>query len=138
MSSVQRSIIPLIASISGASADVPSDPYEVPKGVGVGGFQVWTTLGTGGNFAGGTVGAVLEATNQPNATDDGPLSSATWTTIAGGELPAASAAASAYLGDGNLTVDLSPYRWIRLRPFHTGSPVSIIVQGAGKFDYWKG
>lgn len=138
MSSVQRSIIPLAASISGASADVPSSAYEVPKGVSTGGFQVWTALGTGGNFAGGTVGAVIEATNQPNSDDTGPSSSATWTTIAGGELPAAAAATSAYLGDGNFVVDLSPYRWIRLRPFHTGSPVNIAINAQGKFDYWKG
>lgn len=138
MSSMQRSTFTLTASVDDTSTPVPSDAYEVPKGVGVGGVFVVTALDTGGDFDGGTVGAIIQATNQANATDDAPASGASWETIGGGTLTPAEAATAAYLGDGNLTVDLSPCRWIRLLPVVGGTPVNIALSAYGKFDYWKG
>lgn len=138
MSSTQRSIFLLSASVSALSVAVPSDAYETPKGANTGGVQVAISLGTGGNYAGGTVGAVLEATTDANDAGTAPSSSASWQTVPGGTVPAAGAATAAYLGDGNLTVDISPFRWIRLRPTVTGSPVNIVLRASGKFDYTTG
>lgn len=141
MASLQRSTFILSASVSSASAAVPSDPYETPKGMAGGGVQVVIALGTGGDFDGGEVGAVLQGTNQSNAAGDAIASSPSWEEVPGGTINNAAVAQAAFLGDGNLVVDVSPYRWLRLLPVVDtagGNPINITVSAYGKFDYDKG
>lgn len=140
MSSTQRTVFVLAATISGASAPVASEPQPVPVGANLGGVQVVVSLGTGGSIpALSTVSAVLQGTNQSDPNDDTAIDpAASWETVPGGTLAPVSAAGAAFIGDGTGAIDLTPYRWIRVLPVVVGVPVSINVNAYGKFDYDRG
>jgi hypothetical protein len=139
MASTQRSVFQLEGSVSSGSAAVASSARLVPVGASLGGVELRISLGTGGAFAGGTVGAKLQGTNEHSAADPTIVSdTATWHDIPAGTLAGAGAAQSAFVGDGNNNIDLTAFLFLRVLPTVSGAPVSIDVVAWCKFDYQRG
>lgn len=140
MSSTQRSIVVLAGSVGAAGAITGSTPWKVPAGANVGGIEVRTTLGSGGAFNLGSVGAKLQATNQVDEAGE-LIESPTWVDVPGGTVAPAAAVLDRFTGDGNYQVDVSAFLWLRLLPTTdttSGTPAFINVTAYGKFDYQRG
>lgn len=144
MSSTQRTTFLLLSIVSDASLVEASEAQLVPAGCTQGGVQVQIAIDAGGAVPGGaSIGAVLEGTNdaETDEPDSGVSATATWNAIPGGtvgQLESADLPSSVFVGDGNAIVDVTAYRWIRVRATITGAVILCTVSARGKFDYLRG